>query len=320
MDYLKLAKNSDAYALMKRDCALGKVAHAYLIVADDEKMASSVVSLFLADCAFGNESEVDRVERNGCADIIRLPHGEKVLTADIEDVTDTVYLTPTELNRKFYVIERAQTMNPTAQNKILKILEEPPQAVTIILIATTTKFFLPTVLSRVKKVEVEGLSDEVIAGLLERKYGVNNIVYLASAMAGGSLSKAEEVVKNPLYNELFDTVLNMFKGMKTSRNILHYSAKLMQRKDNLSDIIDIIEMILADCMLASAGIRDRLRFKNAVKDIIEISTQYTADVVIRLTEVIKRARVRMETNGNAQSVLDELLFSLLEVKAKCLRS
>ncbi len=320
MDYLKLAKNSAAYALMKRDVALDKVAHAYLIVADDEKMASSVVSLFLADCAFGNDEAVEKIARNGCADVIRLPHGEKVLTADIEEVTDTVYLTPTELNRKFYLIERAQTMNPTAQNKILKILEEPPQAVTIILVATTTKFFLPTVLSRVKKVEIEGLSDEVIAGLLERKYGTNNLVYLGSAMSGGSLSKAEEVVTTPLYNDLFEVVLNMFKVMKTSRNVLHYSAKLIEYKDNLSVIVDIIEMILSDCMLASEGIRDRLRFKNAVKDIIEISAQYTSSVVLRLTEVVKRARIRMETYGNAQSVLDELLFSLLEVKAKCLKS
>ena len=89
---------------------------------------------------------------------------------------------------------------------------------------------------------------------------------------------------------------------------------------SIKEIVDIIEMILSDCMLANAGIRDRLRFKNAVKDIIEISSNYTTTVSVRLMDSIKHARVRMETYGNAQSILDELLFSLLEVKAKCLKS
>lgn len=320
MDYRNVVKNSASYALMHRDAMAKRIAHAYLVVGDDEELSNALISLFLSECIFGSDAQYERMSRFACADVIRLPHGDSVLTSDVKEITDTVYFTPTELSRKFYVVEKAETMNVSAQNKLLKVLEEPPSAVTIILRASTTKTLLPTVLSRVKRVDVDKVKEEDIVDMLVRAYGEESKVYLAAALSSGSISKAETVMKERRHEEMFFTVISMLKGMKTSRNVLPYSAKLMSYKDDLGELVDIIELVLGDCLLASAGVRDRLRFKSAIKDVIDISAQYTASVVVRLRDVIVRARKRIEGNGNAQSIIDELLFSMLEVKAKCLKS
>ena len=321
MNRYDVMKKSAAFALMKRDADENRVSHAYLVVSPDETMSDALTSLFIASVAFGgtDPEAVGRAENFG-ADIIRLPEGDKVLAGDIKTLTDTVYFTPTELKKKFYVIRKGETMNETSQNKLLKILEEPPESVVIILLATGVGQILPTVLSRVRRVDVDPVSEDEMLRYLETNYGGDGMIYLAAALSGGHVGKAEEVMTAKAPRETFEFVLSVLKGMKNSRLVLPYSVRLGGYKDKLGDFIDVLELVLADCMRASAGIRDGLEFKIATRDIIEISGEYDADVVIRLAPVIKRARMRLALNGNPQSVADELLFSLLEVKAKCRKS
>ena len=47
-----------------------------------------------------------------------------------------------------------------------------------------------------------------------------------------------------------------------------------------------------------------------------IASAYPPEAVIRIMPCFTRARARLKTNGNAAGVVDELLFSMLEVKAK----
>ena len=62
-------------------------------------------------------------------------------------VADSVVL-PNEAERKVYLICDADTMNGAAQNALLKLLEEPPAFVSVILIAASADALLETVRSR----------------------------------------------------------------------------------------------------------------------------------------------------------------------------
>ena len=317
MDRLELIKNSAAYALMHRDVSEERISHAYLIVSPDVGFAEELTKVFLAECIFGRSDGESISHTQNQADVIRLPHGDKVVTADVEELTETVYFTPTELNKKFYVVSRAETMNEPGQNKLLKVLEEPPSSVVIILVCQNVNAMLPTVLSRVKRVDVAPMHEETLIWYLSETYGEDNRIYLAAALSGGYLGRAEEVLSENRLSEMFNLAIDTLRNMKNSKMVLSFSTRIMVHKEKLADFIDIIELVLGDCLLASTGVRDRLRFKNAVKDIIDISNEYTAEVAVKLRPVIIRAKQRLGLFGNPQSVLDELLFSMLEVKAKC---
>ena len=321
MNYYGALKNSVAYTLMHRDIEAGKIAHAYLIDCEDEGMSDGLCSLFIAEAIFRSSSDeaVKKAERAGSVDIVTVPEKgkEKVSVDEIRSIIKNAYYTPTELDKKVIVISKGETLNDESQNAILKILEEPPSSVIFLIKCANVKKFLPTVLSRVRRITVTPLPSEDVLSYLKENYGEDNKVYLACALSRGYLSKADEVMRSDKSENTYSLVINMLKGMKTSKNILTYSSMIMKRKEDLSALLDVFELVLADCLLASSGVRDELRFKNAVKDIIEISSQYTATVVLALRPVLVRARRRIELNGNPQSVLDELLFSLLEVKAKC---
>lgn len=55
---------------------------------------------------------------------------------------------PNEAERKIYIIDEADSMNISAQNAALKLLEEPPQGVVFFLCVTNADRLLPTVRSR----------------------------------------------------------------------------------------------------------------------------------------------------------------------------
>ena len=90
-------------------------------------------------------------------------------------------------------------------------------------------------------------------------------------------------------------------------------------KDNLSCIIDFFELILRDVIAYNSCGTDTIILKHAARDIINLSQSFDTRTCIKIMPLLLRARERIRLYGNAASVIDQLLFSILEVKAKCLK-
>ena len=69
--------------------------------------------------------------------IIVEPDGNMIKVDDIRKMKDELMLKPITSNRKIAIINNAEVMNEQAQNALLKILEEPPEYVTIILVTSS---------------------------------------------------------------------------------------------------------------------------------------------------------------------------------------
>ncbi len=78
----------------------------------------------------------------------------------VKDFREDMFLSATESDHKVYIIDDAETMTAEAQNSLLKILEEPPIGVTIILLARECDRILTTIKSRVQYVAMTRFSDE----------------------------------------------------------------------------------------------------------------------------------------------------------------
>ena len=74
---------------------------------------------------------------------------------ELRDYREDMFLSATESRYKFYIIEDADLMTPAAQNALLKVLEEPPSAVHIILLCTESDKILSTIKSRTQYAQTE---------------------------------------------------------------------------------------------------------------------------------------------------------------------
>ena len=66
----------------------------------------------------------------------------------IRAIRETAYILPNEAPRRVILLEQAENMTDTAQNALLKILEEPPGHVLFILTCENRSQMLPTIQSR----------------------------------------------------------------------------------------------------------------------------------------------------------------------------
>lgn len=111
----------------------------------------------------------------------------------VKELQKIAYLKPSQGDSKALILENAQALTTDAQNALLKLLEEPPQNTFIFLSATNEAIFLPTILSRCKKIilseDPSVQTPERVQELREQLHflteqGSDNKLYLAEKIAG----------------------------------------------------------------------------------------------------------------------------------------
>ena len=104
---------------------------------------------------------------------------------------------------KVMIIWQPQKMNATCANKLLKILEEPPQKTIFLLVTEQPDQLLTTILSRVQQIRVPRLSeDEIQAGLMARGYDEQasaDWAHIANGSYLAALKLADEIGANQQY-------------------------------------------------------------------------------------------------------------------------
>lgn len=81
----------------------------------------------------------------------------------VKDFREDMFLSSTESENKIYIIDDAECMTPEAQNALLKVLEEPPKSVSIILLAKECDRILTTIKSRAQYIPMSRFDDGELA-------------------------------------------------------------------------------------------------------------------------------------------------------------
>ncbi len=113
----------------------------------------------------------------------------------IDEVREVVdFLSKTSFNNgwRIVIIDSADDMNRSAENSLLKILEEPPAKTLILLICNNLGKLLPTIRSRCVKLNLQPLKTAEVASLLRRYRPELNEKMIAkiSEISNGSIGEA----------------------------------------------------------------------------------------------------------------------------------
>lgn len=195
---------SAAYKIFCGDKLADRLSHAYMLYFADERNLRAALLLFALE--FFGADKLSRDGRlilsEGLPDLKVYPAQCGKLTADTASaIVDDAALKPSEHDKKLYVISDFHSASPIFQNKLLKILEEPPEGVYFLLGATSLSPVLDTVKSRVKLLEVPLFSVSQILGALQRG-GQNALNASAAEACGGVLGVAQDMLKGGWYDEV----------------------------------------------------------------------------------------------------------------------
>lgn len=111
---------------------------------------------------------------------------EQIVVDDITKLESWVFNKPFEAKKKIVIIRSAEKMNLIAQNKLLKILEEPPDYLFFFLLTSNSSMLLPTVESRCIKMNLESLPESIVEKSLEGRFGDKDLLDIGLFLLDGS--------------------------------------------------------------------------------------------------------------------------------------
>lgn len=105
---------------------------------------------------------------------------------------------------KFMFIYEPESMHESAANKLLKLIEEPPEKTLIFLISDKPENIILTIRSRTQLVKLSPLSDEQISEYLAEKFGLSaEEAGTIARLVNGDLGRAVNIAANGAQNQWF---------------------------------------------------------------------------------------------------------------------
>jgi DNA polymerase-3 subunit delta' len=180
-----------------------------------------------------------------------------ILTEQIRQLRAIAYTRPFELPRRIFIIDDAQTIHWQAVDLMLKVLEEPPETTSIILVCPNAYELRSTIRSRCSRVPFSPVDETLIQELLAREKNLTpSQQALAARVAAGSVARARafdpaeyERRRKPWLDFLEATARRLPPGTSPDWRLLLESARaLNENRDDFEETLKIGYALLADLL------------------------------------------------------------------------
>ena len=203
MDFTGFLGNDAIKRRLSGAFASGRVAHSYLLCGPAGSGKHTLARILCA--AMECEKDGAAVPCGVCPgcrkalagihpDVITVDDPDhKAMTVDpIRAARSDMFIRPNEGRRKIYVIPRGQDMNESAQNALLKILEEPPDYGAFLILSTNAERLLPTIRSRCAELQLGPVDEQTALPFLRQQAPdkPEQLLRAAYLRAGGFLGQA----------------------------------------------------------------------------------------------------------------------------------
>jgi DNA polymerase-3 subunit delta' len=217
--------------------------------------------------------------------------------------------------RRVFILDDAHTMRWHDADVFLKILEEPPEYATLILLAPSPDSLLQTIRSRCLQFHFAPVPVAQIEEFLkERATTKAPDLKLAAQLSGGSPGAALALNLDES-TRLRRAVLSLLeKAIDGSRSAEIFSATAQlakQEKESFENILTLFYSLLTDLLELSQSPKNSLsRNPDLRRDLEALSKKVSFEWVSRATQRLDLLESRLKRNVSRQLGLDALLVSL----------
>jgi len=248
---------------------------------------------------------------------------------EAQDIVKKLSLKSYEGGYKVMLIWMAEKMNGSAANKLLKLLEEPPDKTVFLLITEDEEQLLQTIRSRCQILHFPPLAEDAISAALEEKGMSTSEAKRLAHQANGNFNKALDLMNNDSEDLVFEKwfvqwVRSAFKakgnkaaihelllwgnevattGRETQKKFLHYCIAIIRQ----AMLINYNAKELAYMQLHVDGFQLE-KFAPFIHE----------NNIVAITKELEDAIYHVERNGNSKIIFTDLsikLTRLLHTKA-----
>lgn len=235
------------------------------------------------------------------------------------EIIKALNLKPYEAEYRILIIWMAERMNLAAANKLLKVLEEPPEKTVFLLVAEDYDKLLPTIVSRTQLVKIPSLKEKEIAEKLKEEYQLNHETAMQVAlMADGNYAEAlilterEEEISSQF--NLFITWFRYAFAGKIPEMIRWSESTAGLPRESMKNFLQYTIRMLRECMVIRYQINDLAKTEGEIKESLSKLSKFVNEKnIMPLTTEINKAIADLERNANAKILLLDLSFKIAKL-------
>jgi DNA polymerase III subunit delta' len=245
-----------------------------------------------------------------------------ILIEQIRQLRSTAYSRPFTLPQRVLIVDQAQAIHWQASDLLLKVLEEPPETTTIILICPNVYELRPTIRSRCLTLQFAPVEEATIRRVLEEEQGFGKgDLALALRVANGSIARAKDLDLKEYVNQRqpWLTLLDMVAGAGGApprpqqwKTLFDATKLLAEDRGRIEESLQVGSTLLRDVMHVLLGEEGKAVTNVDLMPRLKRWAQALGMKGIeKLEEGIERSHSLQNRNVNQQLTFDSLAANLL---------
>jgi DNA polymerase-3 subunit delta' len=325
--------NEWAVNMLRKQVELGTTRHAYILSGPQGigKRTLAIKFIQALNCnqsgAHGNPClecrSCRQVEAMQFADlfIVRLlDENSEIKIEQIKQAQRFLSLTPYESTSKTAIFLDFQLANLSAQNAMLKTLEESPGNSRLIITTDSTDLLLPTIVSRCEVINLRPVpAMELSFALMSQLKIESQLTELLGHISGGRYGYARHLAEDSDLLDQRDTWLdewNEILGMSLRHRFKFIESKLSRRaelkkqREMLQKMINCWTLFARDVLLTSSGTSGEPINIDRKDQILSISKNSDPEKMAGIIHNLEKASERIDTNCNIRLVMETLMLEV----------
>ena len=229
-------------------------------------------------------------------------------------VQRAAYFKPQD-RRRVFILDGAETMRWDIANIFLKILEEPPESATLILLAPNPFLLLPTIRSRCLQFSLTALATEEVEEILRRRTKLTpedrKLAAQYSEGRPGAAMELDVAATAKLQRDAL-TVLERAVELRGVSNLFASTSALAKSQEiAFENVLEVFYSLLTDLLdLSSSSSKKMLRNPALRRELETLSKKIDVAWISTAVEGFDTLHSRMRRNINRSLGLDAVAISL----------
>ncbi len=248
------------------------------------------------------------------------PRHKSIRIEHVRDLEHQASLKPFEGGTRVFIIDGAELMSQPAANALLKTLEEPPQDVLIVLVASSVAALPATIVSRCHIIELRPVPAEVIEPHLVQKLGASpeqahtlaRLARLARGRPGWAISALADPTALDKGSQAVQRILDVVTGGMEAR--FQYARQLAdtfwRRRDAVLDELDLWSEWWRELAMARNGLDNLVTNETWLPRFKGIAQALDNSTIAAGATAVASARRALEANAIARLALEVFMLDL----------
>ena len=220
---------------------------------------------------------------------------------------------------KMMIIWQPEKMNAESANKLLKILEEPPEKTIFVLVSNNPEQLLATIFSRVQQIPFYGCSEQEIAEALVSQYKINaEVAGQVAILANGSYSEALQLLtqneESVSFLNNFQTFMRLALKFDCSKALLWIDENASTGREKQKQFLQYGLEVFRDSLMFNYGDKSLVRLSGQEKQFLEKFAPFVNQKNYeKLVEEFNGNYYYIERNANPKILFMDLILKTNEL-------